>query len=129
MYRLARLLASNLMLLAAVIAFAIPACAQGGSTTASVTATAADEKRGIIAGVIVKAKNIGTNLTREATTDEEGNYLLAQLPPVSYELVVTLEGFTTQTSKLDLVLGTTSRFNFTMVIGATSDIVEVTTTN
>jgi len=42
---------------------------------------------------------------------------------------VALEGFTTQSSKVDLVLGSTSRVNFAMVVGQTSDIVEVTTTN
>jgi hypothetical protein len=118
------------MLLSVILAAAMVVWGQSsGSTTASLTGAVTDETGSVIPGVTVKAKNIETNLIRDSSTNENGTYLITQLPPGNYEITTTAEGFSTQTSRLELTLGTTSRLNFTMSIGTTSDIVEVTTTN
>lgn len=130
MDRLARLLTSSLTLLIAILVMVAPVWAQAsGSTTSAVTGIVTDPTDGVIAGVVVKVKNVDTNLVREVTTDESGTYTVVQVPPGKYELTVVLEGYTTQTSKVDLVLGSTSRLDFKMAVGSTTDIVEVTATN
>jgi Carboxypeptidase regulatory-like domain/TonB-dependent Receptor Plug Domain len=130
MYLLARFLRTGLLAFLVSFTLIAPAVlAQGGSTTAGVVGTVADEQGNVIAGATVKATNTATNTVREITTDETGNYSLSQLPPGNYELIVALEGFTTQTLRVDLILGSTSRVDFGLKVGVTSDIVEVTATN
>ncbi|MEW6734232.1 MAG: carboxypeptidase regulatory-like domain-containing protein [Acidobacteriota bacterium] len=101
----------------------------GGSTTAGITGTVTDQQGNVIAGAGISAKNSETNFIREARTGEDGAFLLQQLPPGVYEIMVTAEGFTTQTSRLELSLGNTTRLDFVVQVGATSEVVEVTTTN
>src|ERR1041384_4843242 len=77
----------------------LPVWAQSaGSTTSSVTGVVTDEQGAIISGVVVTARNLQTNFTREAQTSEDGSFLIPQLPPGTYDLTVTAEGFTTKTS-------------------------------
>src|SRR5437762_2553176 len=96
-----------------------------GSTTASITGAVNDEQGAIISGVTVTAKNLQTNLIRETRSGEDGSFLITQLSPGTYELAASVEGFKTKTSRFDLVLGTTTIFNFNMELGTTDDIVEV----
>src|SRR5262249_37050446 len=100
-----------------------------GATSASITGRVIDNAGATIPGAMVKAKNLATNLTREISADEEGSYLISQLPPGSYEISTIAEGFKAVTSRVELVLGTTTLFNFTMQLGEVSDIVIVKAEN
>ncbi len=129
MYQAARVLLSSLTLLLITLGFGFHmlVMAQGGATSSGIAGTVMDEQGSVIAGVMVKAKNTETNLVREVTTDSSGAYLVTQLSPGSYEITISADGFTTQTSKVDLTLGTTLKLDFSMTVGSTADIVEVTT--
>src|SRR5438876_11238756 len=91
-----------------IILFFAPlsALGQSGSTVASITGTVTDAQGGILAAVLVTAKNLETNFTRETRSGEDGSFLIPQLAPGPYELTVAAEGFSTKTSHIDLVLGT-----------------------
>lgn len=52
-----------------------------------------DSTGGVIPGVSVVIRNIGTDLTRTATTDEVGRWTLSVLPPGSYELTYEAPNF------------------------------------
>lgn len=97
-----------------------------GATTSSLTGSVLDEQGSIIPGAVISIKNLQTNFVREIRSQEDGAYLVTQLNPGTYELTIAADGFNTQTTRLDLVLGSTSLVNFAMKIGATSDIIEVT---
>src|SRR5262249_23281738 len=97
-----------------------------GATSSSITGNVTDEQGANIPGATVKARNIDTNYTREVTAGEDGSFLVSQLPPGNYELMAVAEGFSTKTSRISLVLGTTTLFNFVMQVGAATEIVEVT---
>ncbi|MBL8151845.1 MAG: carboxypeptidase regulatory-like domain-containing protein, partial [Blastocatellia bacterium] len=101
----------------------------GGANAAGVTGTVNDEQGNVIPNATVVAKNTKTNLTREVRTDEGGSYIFQQLPPGSYELTTTADGFSSRTSRIELSLGNTARLNFSLQVGGTSEIIEVTTTN
>lgn len=100
--------------------------AQSSSTTSSLTGSVTDEQGSIIAGAIITVKNTQTSIVREIRSQEDGAYLITQLPPANYEITISAEGFNTQTTRLELVLGSTALVNISMKIGATSDIIEVT---
>lgn len=129
MYQAARVLLSSLILLMVTLGFGshMLVLAQGGATSAAISGIVTDEQGGVIPGVTVKARNIETNLVREITTDENGSYSIAQLTPGNYEITAAADGFTTQTSQLQLVLGSVLKLDFSMTIGSTSEIIEVTT--
>ena len=102
-----------------------PVMGQSGSTTAGITGIVTDQQQTVIANATVTVVNLQTGLKREVRSGEDGSFLITQVPPGDYELTVSLEGFTTKTSRLDLVLGTTTLLNFTMEVGAASDVIEV----
>ncbi|MEW6729722.1 MAG: TonB-dependent receptor [Acidobacteriota bacterium] len=103
----------------------VPAWGQS-STTASITGTVIDPDGGVLGNVVISAKNINTKFTREAVSDEDGAFLLNELPPGPYELTVMAEGFAVQTARMVLELGRTVRLTFNMKIGQTTDTIEVT---
>jgi hypothetical protein len=96
-----------------------------GSTTGSVTGTVLDETSAVIGSATIKVKNTDTNLTRETVSREDGSFVIVQLPPGSYELEVSLEGFAPRKYLFDLVLGTTALVNAVLKPVAGEAVIEV----
>lgn len=96
-----------------------------GATTTALTGNVKDNQGAIIGGAVVTTRNLQTNLTREIITGEDGVFFINQLPPGSYEVSVKADGFNAGVTKLELVLGTTTLFNFTLSIGTASEVVEI----
>ncbi|MBI4851999.1 MAG: carboxypeptidase regulatory-like domain-containing protein [Acidobacteria bacterium] len=96
-----------------------------GSTTSTITGKAIDEQMSVLGGVTVIAKNPQTNFLREVVTQEDGSYVISQLPPGNYVVTVTNSGFTSQMRPVELVLGTTTVLNFTLKIGTPTEIIEI----
>ncbi len=69
---------------------ASPAAAQ---TTGGVVGRVTDAQGGALPGVTVEARSPALQGTRTATTDGTGLYHLTLLPPGSYAIAITLEGF------------------------------------
>jgi Carboxypeptidase regulatory-like domain/TonB dependent receptor-like, beta-barrel/TonB-dependent Receptor Plug Domain len=69
---------------------ASPAAAQ---TTGGVVGRVTDAQGGALPGVTVEARSPALQGTRTATTDGTGLYHLTLLPPGSYTIAITLEGF------------------------------------
>ncbi len=105
--------------------FSIVNAQSAGNTTSSITGKAVDEQISAVGGVTIIAKNPQTNFTREVITQEDGSYIINQLPPGNYILTVSGSGFTTQEKPLELVLGTTTVLNLTMKLGSSTDIIEI----
>ena len=71
--------------------FVAPATAQ---TTGTISGTVQDGSGAVVPGVPVVARNEATGLVRTAVTGMEGRFVLAALPPGSYEVRAALAGFT-----------------------------------
>jgi hypothetical protein len=124
------LILSLMLVLTFVLIAGQPALGQSaGSTSSAITGKITDEQGAVIPGASVKARNIENNFIRGAIAGEDGSFLVSQLPPGTYEVTVSAEGFTTRVSKLELVLGTTNLFDCSMKLGETSEIIEVTAGN
>ena len=65
--------------LAVFLALGTGAAAQ--TETGRITGVVTDATGGILPGVTVTAKAVGTGATRELTTDSAGQYVFANLPP------------------------------------------------
>lgn len=115
-----------LFLLILCIAAITPVMAQSaGATTASFTGVVTDQSGASISGAVITIKEVDTNLTREVVSPEAGSFLISQLSPGNYEVTVMAEGFKRVTSRFDLLLGNTTFCKFSMVLGTSTEIVEV----
>ncbi len=94
MVRLFAKSAAAMLLIAAAAALVlapVPAAAQ--ALYGSITGTVSDPQKAAMPGVTVTATNTGTNIATETVTDAEGNYTFRNLPPGTYDVKASLEGF------------------------------------
>ncbi len=99
--------------------------ASGQSFRGSIRGKVADPSGGVIAGAKVTAKNIGTGLQREATTGEDGGYVLAELPAGEYTVTAEASGLSpaAQNVLVNVGLDTTANFDLTKVKQHTEQVI------
>src|SRR5450755_1351377 len=78
-----------------VLAFVMLACLSMSAQqiTGNIRGTVTDPSGAVIRGAAVTARQAETGLTREATTDHDGNYVLLELPIGHYRVQVSATGF------------------------------------
>jgi hypothetical protein len=117
------------MLFAIALVVAMPAGAFGQArlTGADLTGVVTDESRGVLPGTSVTVTNTATNAARTVTTDSEGHYYVAALPPGTYRIEVALAGFAPlRRDDVVLQLGQLATFDFTLNVAGTTAEVAVT---
>ena len=77
--------------LAAIVLMAAPAPAQVSS--GKIVGVVQDNSGGVLPGVTVVARNVGTGVTREAMTNDRGRYEIAGLASGRYQVDASLTGF------------------------------------
>ncbi|HBY58485.1 MAG TPA: hypothetical protein DEH78_01600 [Solibacterales bacterium] len=107
--------------------FALCLVAVAQSNYGSIRGQVTDSTGAAIVGANVEIKNIGTNATLKLTTNEEGFYVAATLPPVEYEVKVSTNGFqTTVISPVKVDTAQISTVNASLKPGSVSEQVTVT---
>ena len=100
-------------------------CAQ--STGGRILGRVADPSGAVLAGVKVTATNEATGVSREAQTNDSGDYGFPQVPVGTYTLSFDLKGFKTNVRKGILVdLNQVITLNSVLQVGETKETVEVT---
>src|SRR5215210_4419675 len=128
-----------LTICAATILCATAVMAQAQSNAADLRGYVRDPASAAIAGATVTARNAATNVTREATSNEDGLYQITNLPPGDYEVTVEAAGFKRsvvpsikltvgQRADLDVPLELGEIGATVTVSGATTDVVETSRT-
>ncbi len=113
-----------LAVLIALAALASPALAQ--TPSGEISGLVTDSSGSILPGVRVTLTNIATNGIRLATTNESGLYVFPAVPSGTYKLKIELEGFSTvERANIQVQVGSSNRFPFTMEIGQLTDVVQV----
>src|SRR5262249_49358938 len=80
--------------------------AQVNVATATLKGTVTDPSRALVGGATVTARNIDRGITRQVTTNSDGDYQIPLLNPGVYEVAVEAEGFRSQvTEKVSLTVG------------------------
>ena len=101
--------------------------AVSAQTSATVSGTVHDPSGAVMPGVIVTAKSGDTGLSRTIVTGPEGRYVLAQLPPGTYEVRAELAGFKPHVRpQVVLTVGQSLTLNLTLQLGDVA-IVDVVT--
>jgi hypothetical protein len=112
----------------ALILLALALSAQ--TDTASLSGIVSDPSGAAIPGATVSIANVGTRTGRKTTTDGTGRYLFALLPPGVYETTVEADGFKRFTdAQVRVQVALPTVLNISMVVGATSEVVEVVGTS
>lgn len=63
------------------------------SSTGKIFGTVTDQANAVVAGVVIRAKNLDTRLTREVRSSDGGYYELLELPAGNYEVTAEAAGF------------------------------------
>jgi Carboxypeptidase regulatory-like domain/TonB dependent receptor len=115
---------TKLFTLIVILSFAQAAFSQ---TSGSLTGTVADPTGALVQGATVKVKNIETNLTRSATTNDEGRWTMPVLSVGNYKVTYEKEGFKTSFSETVSVEASVQRnLDVSLEIGEIENIVAVT---
>lgn len=89
-----------------IFVFAVsPLVAWGQQTLGSINGTVTDASNAIIANVQVQVKNLGTGLTVNAKTQNDGSFNIVDLPIGTYSVTISKDGFKTEVHSNILVRG------------------------
>jgi outer membrane receptor protein involved in Fe transport len=98
-----------------------------GQTFGEITGEIYDPSGAAVPSVVVTVTNVETNATREALTNEAGVFSFPALPPGTYDIRVSREGFKTITRKgILLQVQQSARLDFRMEVGQVTESVLVT---
>src|ERR1700689_3769127 len=113
------------ILLCLTLVFSIPAAAQ--TILGSITGTVKDTSGAAVPSAAVTAENIATNLKVTVQSDNNGSYLIPNLPAGMYKLTFKKEGFDAETHTEVPVSGDrTTTVDSSLKVGQVSTAVEVT---
>lgn len=97
-----------------------------GQATTSLNGTVTDASGAAIPGATATLSEQGTGAERTAQTNDRGFYQFLQIPPGKYDLVVEMEGFSTEVvTSIELLVGTPATANIALEVGAVSEVVTV----
>jgi len=100
-----------------------------GQATGSFFGTVADTTGSVIAGAKVTITAQETGVSRDATTDQTGHYLIPLLPVATYTVKVSMQNFQTVTqTNLRLQVDEHRELDFTLPPASVSQTVEVSAT-
>jgi len=92
-----------------LLACSFPAWAQVGASSAQLNGTVLDESGGAVTKAPVSLREMSTNQSYSASTNDSGYYVLPNVTPGRYELKVSFQGFSTYTqSGIVLTVGQTA---------------------
>jgi hypothetical protein len=95
-------------------------------TLGAITGTVTDPSGAVVSDATVKAVNIATNLEVVARTKANGSFSIPDLPPGTYRVTITKDGFKTETHTRILVFGTrTTTVDTSLQVGSIGTTVEV----
>jgi hypothetical protein len=103
--------------------------AQTQSTTGTIEVLVSDSNGAVVPGANVEIRNLGTNDTRTATTDEGGRHVALTLQPGRYSVKITKDGFSTASrDDLELTVGSNLPVRVTLAVSGVAASVTVVDT-
>lgn len=122
-----RLACAAMMISVILVLGAGEAFAQAQGSTGQITGIVRDNQGSAIAGATVKAVNTQTGLELTATTSPEGYYRFVLVPPGTYNLSATAQGFAkAELSGVLSKIGQVTDANLTLGVGAVAEAITVT---
>ena len=113
-------------LLALLVVMLLASAAYAQEQTGSIVGVVKDAQGGVLPGVTVEARSPSVVGVSTAITDERGNFRFPALPPGTFEVSASLQGFNTAKSQASLALGQTLNLTLTLTVGGVTETVQVT---
>lgn len=105
-----------------------PACFGQASSSSDISGKATDPTGAAIAGATIHLINNGTGAERTATSNDQGDWSIPNVPPANYKLRVEKQGFkTAQVPSIDVEIGKTANGSVVLNVGEVTETVEVNT--
>ena len=116
------------VLLAALLASTVASVAFA-QQAAQITGLITDTSGAFVAGAKIAAVNDNTGITTTTASNAAGNYTIPSIPPGSYRIEVTKDGFrTTSRSGITLAVAQAVQLNLQLEVGSVSETLNVTAT-
>ena len=110
-----------------VLSLSIPSFLSAQGTTGRILGRVADSSGAVLMGVKVTLVNEGTNVSRDTKTNDNGDYDFIETPVGTYRLEFDLTGFKKNVRRgVSLDINQVITLNMTMQVGATQEVVDVT---
>jgi hypothetical protein len=97
----------------------------GQGTTGQISGTVTDPNGAVISGAIVKATNLGTGFSRDATTGSDGAFSFQLLPPGRYSIDITAPNFVAYKGEAIVSITQTTNVDAQLSVSGGSEIVNV----
>jgi hypothetical protein len=123
------LLLGALIVATGILMFTMTPSAMAQSNTGTLTGQIVDQQGAVIAGAAIRIVDPATSSARDTVSNDVGRYTVTGVPPGTYDITVTKEGFTAAKltgQKVDI--GQVLTLNVPLTIGATTTTVEVKAT-
>ncbi|HWS95618.1 MAG TPA: carboxypeptidase-like regulatory domain-containing protein, partial [Candidatus Methylomirabilis sp.] len=117
--------ARGAVLLALAILLAGTMFAEGGGNAAAIEGTVTDSTGAVVPGATVQIENPVSQLSRTATTDGDGHFSFANVPPNHYHLTVSSQGFITYAEDVEVRSSVPVALKVTLEVGAAAETVNV----
>ena len=103
-----------------------PSFVLGQANTGSIVGTVSDPSGGFVPGCRITARNQNTGVSKEFTTDANGNYRISYLLPGTYDVTVEAASFKMSVQRgLIVEVDQQLAANFTLQLGQVSETVQV----
>jgi hypothetical protein len=113
-----------------LFAFVPSALYSQSASTGTVAGTVTDPSGAAVAAATVTLTDKATNIPRTVSTNENGRYILVDVPAGTYDVAVNKQGFrVSRLSGQTVNVGTALTLNVTLEIGSVAESVEVTASN
>ena len=110
-----------------ILALGITPAWSQSSTAGTVSGQVVDEQNAAIPGAEIKLTDVGTNASLTTTSNDAGRYVFSQVPPGTYNVAFTKQGFSVYGINAQAVqVGQVLTLNAKLKVGSTATTVEVT---
>jgi hypothetical protein len=104
---------------------AFPVFAQSANS-GTVVGQVTDPSAAVVAGATVALIDLSTNIPLTTATNESGHFVLVNVPPGTYDVIVTKQGFDrARVQKQKVSVGSTLTENVKLKVGTTNEEIEV----
>ena len=116
----------RLILVVAALALLVAGPAFSQAVNATLVGTITDQTGGVMANTKVTITETNTGASRNANTNDSGNYAFPNLPPGTYSVTAEQTGFKKATrANVDVLVDTTTRVDLVLTPGQVTETVEV----
>ncbi len=101
--------------------------AQSLGTAGTISGTISDPNKAVVPNANVTIKNAVTGFVRTVTTDEEGGFILKNIPPNNYQISVSADGFNNAAQNIVVRNSVPQQIYISLAISGTSAVIDVST--